>query len=864
VSEEQDMGDSFTIKVKTLGGAGGAAPELTVSKQTTVPELRRMLHEATGVPPGDQRLIFLGKVLKDENTVGDFALKEGATLHMVQRPGGGSAAPPAAGAAPAAAAAPAAGAAPGGRQGVAVVGMRVPEDGNPLEQILNGVLTGLGLSGVPSGVTSTGSAGGSSTGGDASGEGTTAAQADPEEAAIASSIAALDGRLPGGPLDDTAASGPIPALGAAAESVAALLGRAQAQVRGASTALAGDGHLAGDGRTAAQEEVRRAGVALAELGALCSTFGRRLQRVQLGDTTGAAAISNSSRSSVINMPFGPVQLRVDDPHGLMGHLQRNGNSSAASAPASPTPAAAPAGAAPMATATATVSASTSVGATPPAAAAAPATVAAPAPSPAPAADEQQQQQAQPAAGAAASPLAGLLSQLGGAAGQAGGGNAREGNPMASMLSQMMGAFTQPAADGQANPLAQMMQGLVGQLQPGAAPGAVQRTAGSAAPAPATAAGSAPASAAAATEPMLDSMIDVSALSGPLGDVVRLVATRLTVSEAMQVMQGNWAPMEKARGALETYLRDLLDGDLSDANTWAFAASIVQTLGSSMSDSTLPTAIADKVRPGQSVTRAALSVAQEHIPGMIRIVCNSSGGGSFALAIRAWTTNFIGSLMERLVGLMSNGEEGALSVVQHFVSARVAQFRPDMAPMIAGMLSSSVARIYQEYRLSRRGVPSEESAAAPAQVQATAAEEEEEEVDILEVPSAADMEIDSTGWMSTVKEDEERQRTLPEQRPFSDAYQEGMPPQKRQKAADEESSAADLLQRRVAQAAAHSDVLQGDVEGQREIAAAASQAPVVGLYVQQLASDLRQRLRTDPDFDAGKFPNAARLLEQDPK
>lgn len=420
--------------------------------------------------------------------------------------------------------------------------------------------------------------------------------------------------------------------------------------------------------------------------------------------------------------------------------------------------------------------------------------------------------------------------------------------MAAMLSQMMGAITQPAADGQANPMAQMMQGLMGHLQ-GAGSNA---SAGAPAGAPAAAGG----------EPMLESVLDLSEFSGPLGDVLRLVAAKLTMNEAIQVMQGNWTPMEKVREAMGTYLRDLLNGDLSEANTRAFSSSVVQTLAGTMTDSTLPESITSHVKAGHSVTRTALQVSEEQLPGMIRLVC-SSDGGSFALAVRAWTTNFVGSLMEKLVLVLDNGEEGALAVVQHFVTARVAQLRPEMAPMVGGMLRSSVARIYQEYRLSRRGIPSQEASSEDS-----VAEREEEEEDVvvddddIAVPSVADMEIEQAGWQDTVRRDVERQRTLPEQRPFSDAYQEGMPPQKRKKATDTEMAPEDLLQRRVQEAAASSDVLQGDSTGQRELVDAALQPPVAGLYVQQLAADLRHRLRTDPDFDRSQFPNAARLLDEE--
>ena len=40
--------------------------------QITIPELKLKLEEITTVPPSQQRLIYLGKVLKDEDKLSDY------------------------------------------------------------------------------------------------------------------------------------------------------------------------------------------------------------------------------------------------------------------------------------------------------------------------------------------------------------------------------------------------------------------------------------------------------------------------------------------------------------------------------------------------------------------------------------------------------------------------------------------------------------------------------------------------------------------------------------------------------------------------------------------------------------------------
>lgn len=70
------------LRVKTLDSN---THEVTVVGSDTVTELKRKVCDQTGVDVERQRLIFQGKVLKDEKSVTAYAIQDGMTIHMVER-----------------------------------------------------------------------------------------------------------------------------------------------------------------------------------------------------------------------------------------------------------------------------------------------------------------------------------------------------------------------------------------------------------------------------------------------------------------------------------------------------------------------------------------------------------------------------------------------------------------------------------------------------------------------------------------------------------------------------------------------------------------------------------------------------------
>lgn len=76
-------GRMFEVNVRCIDGT---TTTLNVRSDMTGAQLKSLLLEKMGVPTNQQRLIFRGCVVKDEDLVGQHITEDGQTLHMVQRP----------------------------------------------------------------------------------------------------------------------------------------------------------------------------------------------------------------------------------------------------------------------------------------------------------------------------------------------------------------------------------------------------------------------------------------------------------------------------------------------------------------------------------------------------------------------------------------------------------------------------------------------------------------------------------------------------------------------------------------------------------------------------------------------------------
>ena len=141
--EQQDE-ESFEIHIRTLDSAQHT---LRVHPGLQVLSLKQQVEALLHIPPQRQRLIFSGRVLKDERLVSDYGLGPGCVIHCVPRPAGATSStsndePPA----PTPANIQANGLLPG--HGVLLGTVSLPPEANA-SQLMDSVLRGLGMQLAP-------------------------------------------------------------------------------------------------------------------------------------------------------------------------------------------------------------------------------------------------------------------------------------------------------------------------------------------------------------------------------------------------------------------------------------------------------------------------------------------------------------------------------------------------------------------------------------------------------------------------------------------------------------------------------------------------------------------------------------------
>ncbi|GAA5825153.1 hypothetical protein JCM5353_002241 [Sporobolomyces roseus] len=68
------------IKIKTLTGK---EIELDIEPDWAITRIKDALEEKEGIPPAQQRLIYLGKAMEDTKTAAELKVEGGSTLHLV-------------------------------------------------------------------------------------------------------------------------------------------------------------------------------------------------------------------------------------------------------------------------------------------------------------------------------------------------------------------------------------------------------------------------------------------------------------------------------------------------------------------------------------------------------------------------------------------------------------------------------------------------------------------------------------------------------------------------------------------------------------------------------------------------------------
>jgi ubiquitin-like protein Nedd8 len=75
------------IKIKTLTGK---EIEIDIESGDTIERIKERVEEREGIPPIQQRLIFSGRQMSDDNTAASYKIESGSVLHLVLALRGGA------------------------------------------------------------------------------------------------------------------------------------------------------------------------------------------------------------------------------------------------------------------------------------------------------------------------------------------------------------------------------------------------------------------------------------------------------------------------------------------------------------------------------------------------------------------------------------------------------------------------------------------------------------------------------------------------------------------------------------------------------------------------------------------------------
>lgn len=72
--------EAQTIRIFVVSASGGGRQEVRISPELTVADFKRELQLINEVAPEDQRLIYRGRILKDEDTLSSYGTSPSSLL----------------------------------------------------------------------------------------------------------------------------------------------------------------------------------------------------------------------------------------------------------------------------------------------------------------------------------------------------------------------------------------------------------------------------------------------------------------------------------------------------------------------------------------------------------------------------------------------------------------------------------------------------------------------------------------------------------------------------------------------------------------------------------------------------------------
>uniref|UniRef100_A0A673KXM4 Large proline-rich protein BAG6 n=1 Tax=Sinocyclocheilus rhinocerous TaxID=307959 RepID=A0A673KXM4_9TELE len=328
--------------------------------------------------------------------------------------------------------------------------------------------------------------------------------------------------------------------------------------------------------------------------------------------------------------------------------------------------------------------------------------------------------------------------------------------------------------------------------------------------------------------------------GFFGDLLSLVCQSFSMVDMVLLLHGNPQPLSRIHPQLTAFFTEhyLQGREPTDANIASAAEDLINGLEEYIAESFSTVT----VREGVDIIQTNMSFLRQQFTRMaIHILrCTDNTFGQRLLYL--CTQGLFECLALNLYCL--RGEQRALTtVINHRIRRMSAEVNPSLVNWLTSMMSMRLHVILEHNPVTEDQI---QHYVIYTQTRGAVA------------MATADREESTGEWVPIIRHDMLTQRKMKAQPPLSDAYLHGMPAKRRKTAQGEgpHLSLAEAVSRAARTAGVRPvtapDSLQGELE-----------APELQeAYTQQVKSDIKKRLRDDPDYNHQRFPNTHRAFSED--
>uniref|UniRef100_A0A667XJG9 Large proline-rich protein BAG6 n=1 Tax=Myripristis murdjan TaxID=586833 RepID=A0A667XJG9_9TELE len=352
--------------------------------------------------------------------------------------------------------------------------------------------------------------------------------------------------------------------------------------------------------------------------------------------------------------------------------------------------------------------------------------------------------------------------------------------------------------------------------------------------------------------------------GFFGDLLSLVCQSFSMVDMVLLLHGNAQPLSRIQPQLtdfftEHYLQGREPTDVNIAVTEDLINGLEEYIAESFATVT--------VREGVDIIQTNMSFLRQQFTRMATHILRCTDHTFGPRLLLLCTQGLFECLALNLYCL--GGEQRALTtVINHRIRRMSAEVNPSLVNWLTSMMSMRLhvilehnpvtedqIRHYVIYTQVRTGM---EESLSPAV--ATTAEEAmgpgaptgQEETALEVEPWAAAVPPE---WVPIIRHDMLSQRKLKAQPPLSDAYLHGMPAKRRKTTQCEgpHLSLSDAVSRAARAAGVRPVTTPNSLQGELE------RPELQDAYTEQVKSDIKERVRDDPDYNSQRFPNTQRAF-----